>query len=51
MQCAGHVCFGEQEIHTELLLENPKGREHLGDLSVDGRSSLKWILLKKGVKM
>jgi len=34
------------EMHTEFWLEDLKGRDHLRDLSVDGRIILEWILGK-----
>jgi hypothetical protein len=34
----------EIENYTKFWLENLKGRDYLGDLSVDGRVILKWIL-------
>jgi hypothetical protein len=37
--------MGEKDMHTEFL-ENLKDREHLQDLSTDGRIILKWILKK-----
>jgi hypothetical protein len=33
------------------MLENLKGKEHLGDVVVDGRIALKRILEKKGKKV
>jgi len=35
--------MGEINVHTTLV-ENLKGRDYLGDLGVDGRIILKWIL-------
>jgi hypothetical protein len=28
----------------KILIGNPEGRDHLGELGVDGRIILKWIL-------
>jgi hypothetical protein len=36
----------EEEMHKPFQLENMKGRDHLIDLVVDGRSILKWTLEK-----
>jgi len=30
----------------KILIGNPEGRDHLGELGVDGRIILKWILKK-----
>jgi hypothetical protein len=38
-------------MHTEFWLENLEGRNHLGDLSIDERIILKWILKKQGMRM
>jgi hypothetical protein len=35
---------------TKFLLENVKGRGHLGDVGVDVRRELKWILKETGHK-
>jgi len=41
----GHIaCVGRQEIRTEVLSENLKGRTHLGDLSMDGGDNNKMDL-------
>jgi hypothetical protein len=32
------------EWYTECFSENPKVRDHLGDLCTDGRIMLKWVL-------
>jgi hypothetical protein len=37
---------GRQKMHTKFWLENTNGRDHLGDLYVDERIILKWILEK-----
>jgi hypothetical protein len=34
------------EMHAEFWSENLKGRYHLGDLLIDERIILKWILKK-----
>jgi hypothetical protein len=34
------------EMHTKLWAENLKGRNHLEDLGIDGRSHLQWIVKK-----
>jgi hypothetical protein len=36
--------YGRRKIHTKLLLENLKGRDHSEDLNVDGRIISEWIL-------
>jgi hypothetical protein len=33
-------------MHTVLWLEDLKGKDHFGDLGVDGRIILEWILGK-----
>jgi hypothetical protein len=38
------------EGKTQILFEKPEGH-HLGDLLIDERIILKWILDKYGVKM
>jgi hypothetical protein len=37
---------GRDEKCLKSLLENLKGRYHLGDISVRGRTALGWILIK-----
>jgi len=37
------------EMHTKFSSKKLKGRDHLEDLSVDGRIILKLILVKQGV--
>jgi hypothetical protein len=37
-------------MHTELQPENVRGKDHLGDLCVDGRIILKWMLKKLDMK-
>jgi hypothetical protein len=32
-----------REMHTQFWFENMKGRDHFGDLGVDGRIILKWV--------
>jgi hypothetical protein len=39
-RCNTHVADGK------CIQNNPKGRDHLGDLGVDRRMLLKWILKK-----
>jgi hypothetical protein len=41
------ACMGNQEVCTELLLENPKERENLIDLHVGGRIVLKLRLYEE----
>jgi hypothetical protein len=36
-------------VHTVFWLENLKGRDHLGNLGVDRKIILKWILGKRVV--
>jgi hypothetical protein len=38
--------MGEVRNYTKFLLEHLKGRVHLEDLGIDGRTLLKWILRK-----
>jgi hypothetical protein len=33
-------------MHTKFYLENPKGRDDLEDLGIDGKVILEWILGK-----
>lgn len=40
--------WGEEEVHTRVWRENPKERDQLEDLCVDGRTILKWILNQLG---
>jgi hypothetical protein len=35
-------------MHTRFWSENLEGRDHLGDLGVDGRIILEWISGKQG---
>jgi len=43
MKWVGH---GKNEMDTKFWSENPKGRGHSEDLSVDGRIILEWSLAK-----
>jgi hypothetical protein len=43
--------WGMGEMHTKMLYENPKRRDHLAHLHVDGKIILKWVLEKSGVNM
>jgi hypothetical protein len=47
-ECSMH---GKREMHTELQLENSKGRDHSEDLGTDGMIIFKWILGKYGGKV
>jgi hypothetical protein len=35
----------------KILMENIKGRDHLGDIGVDWKIILKWILKKQRLRM
>jgi hypothetical protein len=37
-------------MHTILLLDKLKGREHLEDLRIDGKMILEWVLSDLGGK-
>ena len=44
MRWAGHVArMGEERVVYRVLVGKPEGRNHLGDLGVDGRIILGWI--------
>ena len=44
MRWAGHVaCMGEERGVYRVLVGKPEGRDHLGDLGVDGWIILGWI--------
>jgi hypothetical protein len=40
-----------REKSVQLKLENLKGRDHLGDLGVDGKIILKLVLKKYGMRL
>lgn len=42
---------GMRKQELQFYLENMKGRDHLKDISIDGRRILKKILKKLGVRM
>jgi hypothetical protein len=47
MRWAGHVArMGRGKVHTACWWENPREREHLEDLCVNGRTTLKRNLTK-----
>ena len=47
MRWAGHVaCMGEERAVYRVLVGKPEGRNHWGDLGVDGRIILGWISRK-----
>jgi hypothetical protein len=35
-------------MHTTLQFENLKGKRHLGDVTVDGKIILNWVLKQTG---
>jgi hypothetical protein len=39
-------CEKKIKIHTGFWRRNPKNRDHLEDLGIDGRTILTWILVK-----
>jgi hypothetical protein len=43
--------MGEVRCAESILVEDLKGRDHLEDLSVEGRIILQWTLEKQGRKM
>ena len=44
LRWAGHVaCMGKGRGVYRVLVGKPEGRNHLGDLGVDGRILLRWI--------
>ena len=43
----GQVAYtGEEKNACRLLIGKPEGKYHLGNLGIDGRVVLKWILKK-----
>jgi hypothetical protein len=45
MMCVGHVALmGKMRSAYQILIRKLKGRDHLGDLGIDVRIILKWIL-------
>jgi hypothetical protein len=47
MKWAGHVArIGRGEMFTGFWLGGPKGRYHWKDLDIDGRITLRWILVR-----
>ena len=50
MRCAGHVaCMGWERAVYRVLVVKPEGKNHWGDLGVDGWIILGWISRKWGV--
>jgi hypothetical protein len=49
MRCAWHVAWVERgEVRTAFWRKSLRQRDHFQDLSIDGRTILKWILRKWG---
>ena len=47
MRTVGQVAYtGEEKNACRLLIGKPEGKYHLGNLGIDGRVVLKWILKK-----
>jgi len=43
--------LGEMRNAYIILLEKPKGKNHLGDIGIDGRIILEWIFENQGRKL
>jgi hypothetical protein len=51
LRWAGHGAQHDRDEITKFWSKNLKGREHSEDLDVDGRTRLKWMLVKYGGKV
>jgi hypothetical protein len=43
--------WGRSDVHTKMYSENVKEKDHLGNVVIDRRIILKWILKKEGMRM